>query len=114
VLYNLSRRGPEFDLFPACRELGRPVMAYSPIDQGRLLGNPVLRIIAARRDASPAQIALAWTLRLDNLCAIPRSGRPEHVDDSRGALEIRLERDELAALDAEFPPPRHAQQLEML
>ena len=114
VLYNLSRRAPEFDLFPACRELGIPIMAYSPVEQGRILGNPVLRDIATRLDASPVQVALAWVLRLDNVCAIPRSGRPEHVYENRAALAIHLDRDALAALDAEFPPPLHAQPLEVL
>ncbi len=114
VLYNLSRRGPEFDLFPVCQELGIPVMAYSPIEQGRILGQPVLRDIAARHDASPAQIALAWVLRRDNLCAIPRAGTPEHVDENRAALDIRLDHDDLSALDAAFPAPSHAQPLEML
>ncbi len=111
VLYNLSRRAPEFGLFPACREVGIPVMAYSPVEQGRILGNPVLRDIATRLDASPVQVALAWVLRLDNICAIPRSGRPEHVYENRAALAIHLDRDALAALDAEFPPPLHAQPL---
>jgi diketogulonate reductase-like aldo/keto reductase len=114
VLYNLSRRAPEFDLFPACRELGIPIMAYSPVEQGRILGNPVLRDIATRLDASPVQVALAWVLRLDNICAIPRSGRPEHVHENRAALAIHLDRDALAALDAEFPPPLHAQPLEVI
>ncbi len=114
VLYNLSRRGPEFDLFPACRELGIPIMAYSPVEQGRILGNPVLRDIATRLDASPAQVALAWALRLDNICAIPRSGWPDHVDENHAALAIHLDRDALDALDAEFPPSLHAQPLEML
>ena len=78
-------------------------MAYSPAEQGRILGNPVLRDIAARLDASPVQVALAWVLRLDNICAIPRSGHPEHVYENRAALAIHLDRDALAALDAEFP-----------
>jgi diketogulonate reductase-like aldo/keto reductase len=114
VLYNLSRRAPEFELFPLCEERGIPVMAYSPIEQGRILGNPVLRDIATRHDASPAQIALAWVLRRDNVCAIPRSSRPEHAYENRAALDIALARDDLVALDAEFPPPLHAQPLEML
>jgi diketogulonate reductase-like aldo/keto reductase len=114
VLYNLSRRGPEFDLFPACRELGIPIMAYSPVEQGRILGSPVLRDIATRLISSPAQVALAWVLRQDNICVIPRSGRPEHVDENRAALAIHLDRDALAALDAEFPPPLHARPLEVL
>ncbi len=89
-------------------------MAYSPIEQGRILGQPVLRDIAARHDASPAQIALAWVLRRDNVCAIPRAGTPEHVDENRAALDIRLDHDDLSALDAAFPAPSHAQPLEML
>ena len=89
-------------------------MAYSPIEQGRLLGSPVLRDIAARHDASPVQIALAWVLRQDGVCAIPRASSPEHVDENRAALDVELDRDDLAALDAEFPPPLHPQPLEML
>jgi diketogulonate reductase-like aldo/keto reductase len=114
ILYNLGRRAPEFELIPLAQELQVPVMAYSPIEQGRLLGNPVLREIAARHDASPVQIALAWVLRQDGVCAIPRASRPEHVDENRAALAVDLERDDLAALDAEFPPPLHRQPLEML
>ena len=114
VLYNLSRRAPEYDLLPTCAEAGIPVIAYSPVEQGRILDRPVLRDIAARHDASPIQVALAWVLRLDNVCAIPRSGQPEHVDEIRGALDIVLDRDDLKALDAEFPPPVRAQPLEML
>jgi diketogulonate reductase-like aldo/keto reductase len=114
VLYNLSRRAPEFDLFPLCRETGVPIMAYSPVEQGRILGNVVLRDIAAQHDASPVQIALAWVLRLDGVCAIPRSARPDHVYENGAALAIVLDDDELSALDAEFPPPLHAQPLEML
>jgi diketogulonate reductase-like aldo/keto reductase len=114
VLYNLGRRAPEFDLLPTCAEAGIPVMAYSPVEQGRILGRPVLRDISARHDASPAQIALAWVLRLDNVCAIPRSSQPEHADENRAALDIELGHDDLKALDAEFPPPVRAQPLEML
>ena len=114
VLYNLSRRAPEFELIPLCQELNVPIMAYSPIEQGRLLGNPVLRDIATRHDASPVQIALAWVLRQDGVCVIPRASRPEHVDENRAALDVELDRDDLAALDAEFPPPLHPQPLEML
>ena len=114
VLYNLSRRAPEFELIPICRELSLPVMAYSPIEQGRILGSPVLRDIAARHGASPVQVALAWVLRQDGVCAIPRASRPEHVDENRAALDVELDRDDLAALDAEFPPPLHPQPLEML
>jgi diketogulonate reductase-like aldo/keto reductase len=114
VLYNLSRRGPEFALYPLCRELGMPIMAYSPIGQGRMLGNRVVRDIAIRHNASAAQVALAWVRRLDGVCAIPRTGNLEHVYADRAALDVRLDGTDLEALDLEFPPPLHYRPLEML
>ena len=114
VLYNLSRRAPELNLFPMLRQLRVPIMAYSPIEQGRILGHPVLREIAGLLDASPGQIALAWVLRRDDVCAIPRASRTEHINENRAALDIQLDQADLAQLDQEFPPPLRAQPLEVL
>ena len=115
VLYNLNRRGIEFDLLPWCRRSGLPVMAYSPIEQGRLLRHPGLLAVAARHPGvTPAQVALAWVLRQDGVCAIPRAGKPAHVRENRAALDIRLTSQDLADLDRAFPPPTHKQPLAML
>jgi len=114
VLYNLTRRGIEWDLLPWCRQHHMPVMAYSPIEQARLLSNPTLARIAERHEATPAQIALAWVLQMEGVIAIPRTGRPAHVDDNRAALDIRLTDQDRAELDRAFPPPRKKQPLEML
>jgi diketogulonate reductase-like aldo/keto reductase len=114
VLYNLTRRGIEFDLLPACRERGVPVMAYSPVEQGRLLDHPALGEIAARHGATPAQVALAWVMRHDKVIAIPKAGTREHVRENRAALDLKLAEADLAALDRAFPPPRKSQPLEML
>jgi diketogulonate reductase-like aldo/keto reductase len=114
VLYNLTRRGPEFDLLPYCRERGVPIMAYSPVEQGRLLGHPVLAAVAARHAATPAQVALAWVLRDADVCAIPRTADPEHVRENAAALELVLTEADLAELDAAFPPPRGKVPLELL
>jgi diketogulonate reductase-like aldo/keto reductase len=114
VLYNLTRRGIEFDLLPHCRGRGIPVMAYSPIEQGRMLRHPALAKVAARNSASPAQVGLAWVLRQPGVIAIPKAGRPEHVRDNRAALDLTLTADDLAELDATFPPPRGPRPLEML
>src|SRR6201999_4483421 len=114
VLYNLSRRGPELNLFPLLRELRVPIMAYSPIEQGRILGHPVLREIAERHDATPAQIALAWVLRRDDVCAIPRASRLGHTNENRAAADIQLDRADLSQLDQEFPLPERVRPLEML
>ncbi|MDA3624300.1 aldo/keto reductase [Saccharopolyspora sp. WRP15-2] len=114
VLYNLTRRGIEVDLLPWCREQRLPVMAYSPIEQGRLLGEPVLNRVAERHAATPAQIAIAWVLAQDGVCAIPKAATPEHVDQNRAALDIELTAEDLAELDAAFPAPEHPVPLEIL
>lgn len=114
ILYNLTRRGPEFDLLPALRQSGVPVMAYSPIEQGRLLGHRALGEVARRHDATPAQIALAWVLREDGVNAIPRSANPQHVRDNAAARDIRLTAEDRQTLDAAFAPPTRPRPLEML
>jgi diketogulonate reductase-like aldo/keto reductase len=114
VLYNLSRRGPEWDLLPWCRERGIAIMAYTPLGQGSLLHDRTLAEIARRRAATPAQVALAWLLRQDGTIVIPKAARPEHVRENRGALDVALTDDDLAALDRAFPPPKGRSSLGML
>jgi diketogulonate reductase-like aldo/keto reductase len=114
VLYNLSRRGIEFDLLPWCRTRKIPIMAYSPIEQGRILGRPAIRRVAQRQDATPAQVALAWVLRQDGVIAIPKASTLDHVRENRGALEIRLTDADCAELDEAFPPPTGPTPLEMI
>src|SRR6185312_12999456 len=104
----------EWGLLPWCRQHHMPVMAYSPIEQARLLSNPTLGRIAERHEATPAQIALAWVLQVEGVIAIPRTGRPAHVDENRAALDIRLTDQDRVELDRAFPPPRKKQPLEML
>jgi diketogulonate reductase-like aldo/keto reductase len=114
ILYNLSRRGPEFELIPWCRERSIAIMAYTPLEQGRMLGNRALNEVAARYGASPAQVALAWLLRQDGMIVIPKATQPEHVRDNRGALDLALDAADLAALDRAFPPPKGRSALGML
>ena len=114
ILYNLSRRGPEFDLLPWAAERGMPVMAYSPVEQGRLLGDPTLREVADRHGATAAQIAIAWVLRRPGTIAIPKTATPARIVENRGALDVVLTDDDLATLDAAFPPPDRKHALELL
>ena len=114
ILYNLSRRGPEFDLLPWAAQRGMPVMAYSPVEQGRLLGHPTLREVADRHDATPAQVAIAWVLRRPGTIAIPKTATPARIAENRGALDVVLTDDDLATLDAAFPPPDRKRALELL
>jgi diketogulonate reductase-like aldo/keto reductase len=108
VLYNLRRRGIEAGLVPWCRDQEIPIMAYSPIEQGRLLRDRTLAAIAARHNATPAQIALAFVLRQRVMTVIPKAGTEAHVPENRAALDIELSTDDLAELDRAFPPPSTA------
>lgn len=113
VLYNLSRRGVEWDLLPWCREAGVTVMAYSPIEQARLVKAEALGAVARALGATPAQVALAWVLQ-QGVAAIPRSGAPDHVRENRGAVDLHLPAEAFDALDEAFPPPGGPTPLEML
>ena len=114
VLYNLSRRSPEWDLLPWCRERGIAIMAYTPLGQGSLLRDRTLTEIARRRNATPAQVALAWLLQQEGMIVIPKAARLEHVRENRGALDVLLTEEDLAALDRAFPPPKGRSALGML
>ncbi|WP_159565399.1 aldo/keto reductase [Budvicia diplopodorum] len=114
VLYNLSRRGIEYDMLPWSRNNGLPIMAYSPIEQGRLLEHPALAEVAKRHDATPAQIALAWVMRDHNVITIPKASSLEHMQENIGSLAIKLLHEDYLTLDAAFPPPQRKIPLEML
>jgi diketogulonate reductase-like aldo/keto reductase len=114
VLYNLTRRGIEYDLLPWCEEHNIPIMAYSPVEQGRLLTDPALIAIGELHNATPAQIALAWVLRQERVIAIPKAGTPEHVKENRRAVDIELTEADLDELDRVFPPPTSKVPLEMI
>jgi diketogulonate reductase-like aldo/keto reductase len=114
VLYNLVRRGIEFDLAPWSRQRGIPLMAYSPVEQGALAHDTGLDAVAERHGATPAQIALAWVMRHDGVIAIPKDSNQDHVRQNVAALVIKLTREDLAELDRAFPPPTRKRGLEMI
>jgi diketogulonate reductase-like aldo/keto reductase len=110
ILYNLARRGVEWDLLPWQRQHGMPVMAYSPIEhspneQFGFLDDPTLEAVAHRYDATPAQVAIAWLLHQQDVIVIPKAGRPEHVRENRKAADLELNSQDFAELDEAFPPP---------
>ena len=114
VLYNLTRRGIEYDLLPWCAQRAMPVMAYSPLEQTRLLEGAELAGIAARLGVTPAQVALAWVLRQQGVIAIPKAGSADHVRQNRKALDVQLQVDDVALLDRVFRAPTRKVALEML
>lgn len=114
VLYNLSRRGPEWDLLPWQRQHRVATMAYSPLEQGRLLTHPGLKRLAKSFQMSPAQLALSWLLHQPDVIAIPKSAQPARVREFAQAAALSLEREQLDQLDELFSPPTSATPLEML
>jgi diketogulonate reductase-like aldo/keto reductase len=114
VLYHLGSRGIDWDLIKQCAEQKIMVMAYSPLGQGRILRNAALTKVAERHGVSPAAVALAWTMRHPHVVAIPKASRPEHVRENLVAADLALTPQDLADLDAAFPPPRRSTPLGML
>jgi diketogulonate reductase-like aldo/keto reductase len=114
VLYNLERRGIEWDLLAWMRQRHRPVIAYSPVEEG-LLTHPhhALKRVAERHGATPVQIALAWVIREDGVIAIPKAAEPTHVRENRVAADIKLTKRDLKELDESFPPPEGKKPLEL-
>ncbi|ASY63634.1 Oxidoreductase, aldo/keto reductase family [Sinorhizobium sojae CCBAU 05684] len=114
VLYNLGRRGIEYDLLPWCRDRHVPVMAYSPLDEGRLLHDADLIHIAKAHQATPAQVALAFLKTRSGVISIPKTGSAERARENRDAMDIHLTAENLAELDRTFPPPKRKVRLEVI
>lgn len=114
VLYNPSRRGVEVDLLPMHEREGVLTMAYSPIEQGRLLDDPQLRAVAEEHGASVAQVLIAWAIRSGQVLAIPKAASPAHAEQNAAAGGVRLTETQLDAIDHVFPRPTHPVPLEIL
>jgi diketogulonate reductase-like aldo/keto reductase len=114
VLYNVATRGIDFDLLPFHLERGIPIMAYSPLAQGRFPRSAALKAVAARHQATVSQVMLAWCLRHDAVFAVPKTSRLEAVRENAAAGDLRLTAADLAEIDRDFPPPTRAKPLEML
>ncbi len=114
VLYHVGSRGIEYDLLPWCSERKVPLMAYSPLGQGgRLLQSRALAAVAKRHGVTSGQIAIAWSMRHDNVISIPKASDPRHVRENAAAGAISLSEEDLAVIDAAHPPPGRKQSLDM-
>jgi diketogulonate reductase-like aldo/keto reductase len=112
VLYNAETRGIEFDLLPWCRQHHVPIMAYSPVGQaGKLLRSPALAAVAKRHNATPAQVAIAWTMRDGDVISIPKAASSDHVRQNAAAADITLSAEDLAEIDDCHKPPKRKQSL---
>ena len=114
VLYHVGSRGIEFDLLPWCKQHHLPIMAYSPVGQGGgLLRSKALAAVAKRYDATAAQVAIAWTLRHDNVISIPKAADLKHVRENAAAGAIVLSEVDFKEIDSAHPPPAGKQSLDI-
>lgn len=105
IAYNLTTRGIEHDLIPWSKEKNMPLMAYSPIGEGKLAKNELLVEIAQKHEVTPTQVALAWVLRNPEIIAIPKAASIAHVKENFESLSIKLDHEDFEKLDEVFPPP---------
>ena len=113
VWYSLGERDPEFALLPWLRARSMPLMAYSPIDQGRASQEPVLRQIADERGLTAVQVALASLLSQPDVIAIPKATGAVHLRENLAAVDVVLSPSELRAIEQRFPRPLHKVPLAM-
>ena len=113
VLYHLGSRGIEWQLLPKCQKSKIMVMAYSPLGQGPILRKPALGRLASKHNCDAAAVALAWVLRHPGVVTIPKATQPDHVRANVKAVDVKLDAEDLGALDATFPPPKRGSPLGM-
>ena len=111
VLYNLNRREIERDLLPYCQEHNITILAYTPLDDGRLAAASrfrrnqsmrVLQEVAAEAHQTLAQVALNWCTAHPNVIAIPKSNGVERTVENCQASGWRLTPAQLQRLDEAF------------
>lgn len=111
VYYSASERGPEFDLQPWQRDHRVVTIAYSPIDQGALTHDATFAAIGRRHGISASAAALAWVLRQPDTIAIPMSSSAAHLRENLAAADVQMTPEDLAQVDAAFPPPKRKRPL---
>jgi len=100
-LFNLARRDAE-PLLDYATENGMAFIPWFPLATGKLLGEGgPLSGLAAKHDATPSQLALAWLLRRSPvMLPIPGTSSVEHLEDNLRGAELQLSDDEFAELSA--------------
>ncbi|WP_341892145.1 aldo/keto reductase [Variovorax sp. YR752] len=114
VYYSVGERGAGFELLPWLQRHRMPLMAYCPIDQGRLAGDAALATVARRHGATASQVALAWAMQQPGVMAIPKAVREAHLRENFAAALLYLTAQDLAEIDARFPPPTRRSALAMV
>ncbi|MEX0967448.1 MAG: aldo/keto reductase [Bacteroidia bacterium] len=77
------------------REHEMMLTAYSPVAQGAILDDQVLKEISEAYDKNPAQVALRWLMQQENVAAIPRSSSHKHRKQNFDIFDFELTREEM-------------------
>src|SRR6185503_21376934 len=103
--YSVLERGNE-DLLELCREREIAFVPFFPLGSAftggpaKLAADPAVSRVAARHGATPAQVALAWLLHLDErILLIPGTSTLTHLEENIAAADVALDAEDLAALD---------------
>jgi diketogulonate reductase-like aldo/keto reductase len=114
VLYNLNRRHIEEDLLPYSQTNQITIIAFTPLDSGRLArrseypSNPeamrALSLVAAQVNKTLGQVALNWCTSRPNIITIPKSSSAARVVENSQASGWRLSAEQVRLLDDAFSP----------
>jgi len=94
VEYNLFDRFVERSILPFCRSVGMSIIAYSPLDKGRV-ANDILLEVGGRYGKTPAQVVLNWLTAQPGVIAIPKAGSLGHVRDNAAAADFALQPEDI-------------------
>lgn len=110
VLYHLGSRGIEYSLKPFTDSHNIATIAYCPLAQGgrlrkKLLESVIVKDIAKKYKISPMQVLLSFVLNQENMIAIPKAAKLEHMKENIECLNINFTKEDLDTLNKEFPKP---------
>ncbi|MEM1976954.1 MAG: aldo/keto reductase [Nitrososphaerota archaeon] len=101
--YSLYNRKIEGDLMQYCLKNGMTLVAYSPLARGALIADlskpmerrvQLLLELAEKYSKTPIQVALNWVIWRDQVIAIPKASRKEHVEENVGAAGWKLAKED--------------------
>jgi 2,5-diketo-D-gluconate reductase B len=88
------------ELLALARERDLMITAYSPLAQGEVLREPVIRRIAQAHERTPSQVVLRWLLDQPQVAAVPKAARHEHRASNLDVFSFELSDDERDAIGA--------------
>jgi len=102
VRYSLTHRAVESELLPFCQKEKLTVVAYSPLDTGKIPASKIPRTLLDKYGMTSAQLMLNWVTYKQAVVAIPKASNIEHVEEDAAAVSTRISGDDYKALSRIF------------